>query len=94
MRAGVKVVLLDGRTMEAAAVVPDFVAWERKYRRKASDLAAGVAVEDLAFLAWSALRRQGEVSADFDQFLNTVAEVEMAETATPKATRRAASKDS
>lgn len=94
MRAGVKVVLTDGSTMEAAAVVPDFVAWERKYRRKASDLAAGVAVEDLAFLAWSALRRKGEVSTDFDTFLDTLAEVEMADTAAPKATPKAASKGS
>lgn len=94
MRAGVKVTYTDDRTSETVAIVADFVAWERKFKRKASDLASGVAVEDLAFLAWSAFRRQGEVATDFDTFLNTLAEVEMTATATPKATPKAVSKGS
>jgi len=30
------------------------VAWERKFKRKASDMANGIGIEDLAFLAFEA----------------------------------------
>jgi hypothetical protein len=32
------------------------VAWERKYKRKASDLASGIGVEDLAFMAFESCK--------------------------------------
>lgn len=46
------------------------VAWERKYRRKASDMANGIGVEDLAYLAWEASKLNGvTVPAEFDTFI-------------------------
>lgn len=47
------------------------VAWERKYRRKASDLAQGIGMEDLAYLAWEASKRAKiVVPAEFDRFVD------------------------
>ena len=93
MRAGIKITYLDDSTADTVAIVADFIAWERKFRRKASDLANGVAIEDLAFLAWSSLHRTKQTGQDFDEFCGTVAEVEMVND-NPKATKRAPSKDS
>jgi hypothetical protein len=47
------------------------VAWERKYKRKASDMSAnGVGVEDLAFMAHQAALQQGlGVPAILDDFI-------------------------
>ena len=46
------------------------VAWERKYKTKASQLAQGVAIEDLAYLAYESLRAEKRtVPAVFDDFL-------------------------
>ena len=44
--------------------------WERKFRRKASDLANGVGIEDLAFMAYEACKQQGVVvPATLDGFI-------------------------
>ena len=90
MRAGIKITLNDNSIHEAVANVADFIAWERKYKRKASDLANGIGLEDLAYLAWSALKRTGETGADFDAFVADIAEVEAMDVPAPKATRKAA----
>lgn len=91
MRAGIKITFDDNRTTETVAMVADFIAWERKFKRKASDLANGIGLEDLAFLAWVSLSRRGEASGEFDTFVQSVAEIEAMDTPAPKATRKAAS---
>jgi hypothetical protein len=46
------------------------VAWERRFKRKASDLAAGIGIEDLAFMSWEASKqKQIVVPAEFDTFI-------------------------
>lgn len=46
------------------------VAWERRYKRKASDLAQGIGIEDLAYLAWEASKQhQIIVPSEFDLFI-------------------------
>lgn len=94
MQAGIKFLMVDGRTLEVEAIVPDFIALERKFRIKTSDLAAGVSVEHLCFLGWSSLSRRGEAPGEFDDFVNRIASVEQAWTDSPKATRKAASRGS
>lgn len=37
------------------------VSWERKFKRKASDLAGGIGIEDLAYLAHQACQQHGVV---------------------------------
>jgi hypothetical protein len=46
------------------------VQWERKYKRKMSDLAQGIGAEDLAFLAFEASKLHGiMVPVVFDDFI-------------------------
>ncbi len=56
------------------------VLWERKYKRKASDLAQGVGAEDLAFMAHEAMKQAKiTVPAAFDDFLKKIVALEVAE---------------
>ena len=46
------------------------VLWERKFKRKASDMATSMGVEDLAYLAYEASKQTGKtVPAVFDDFI-------------------------
>lgn len=52
--------------------------WERKFRRKASDLAQGIGVEDLLYLGFEACKvYQIPVPAAFDDFIKRVHNVEV-----------------
>lgn len=56
------------------------VAWERKYKRKASDMAQGVGIEDLAFLAYeSAKHKKIVVPASFDDYISKLVNIEVVE---------------
>lgn len=68
------------------------VTWERKFKRKASDLASGgIGMEDLAFMAYEATKQSGiTVPAMFDDFIKRLETLEVVETEavnpTPEAT--------
>jgi hypothetical protein len=52
--------------------------WERKFRRKASDLAQGIGVEDLAFLAYEACKVHGiTVPPAFDDFIKKLQSIDV-----------------
>ncbi len=54
------------------------VAWERRFKRRASDLGSGVGMEDLAFMAYEASQRSGViVPATLDAFINTIENLEV-----------------
>jgi hypothetical protein len=54
------------------------VAWERRFKRRASDLGSGVGMEDLAFMAYEASQRSGiTVPASLDAFINTIENLEV-----------------
>jgi len=54
------------------------VAWERRFRRRASDLGSGIGMEDLAFMAYEASQRAGViVPATLDQFINSIENLEI-----------------
>jgi hypothetical protein len=64
----------DG-TVEVSTNLYVIVQWERRYKRKASDMAAGVGVEDLAYMAWEASKLHGVVvPAEFDTFVKKIVE--------------------
>ncbi len=49
------------------------VAWERKYKTKASKMAEGLGMEDLAYLAYEASKAQKiTVPAVFDDYLRRI----------------------
>jgi hypothetical protein len=54
------------------------IEWERKYKRRAGDLANGVGAEDLAFLAWTASRSLGlVVPLMFDDYAKKIISLEV-----------------
>lgn len=56
------------------------VNWERKTKRRASDLAQGVAMEDLAYLAFEASKMSGViVPVVFDDFIDKLVMLEVVE---------------
>ena len=56
--------------VEVSTNLYTLVSWERRYKRKASDLAQGIGIEDLAYLAWEASKQNGVVvPAEFDTFI-------------------------
>ncbi len=57
------------------------VTWERKFKRKASDLASGgIGMEDLAFMAYEATKQAGiTVPAMFDDFIKRLETLEVVE---------------
>jgi hypothetical protein len=56
------------------------VLWERRFKRKAADMANGIGVEDLLYLAWEASKQAKiVVPADFDTYCRQVTNVEVVE---------------
>ena len=54
------------------------VAWERKFKRKASDMANGIGIEDLAYLAFEASKlNKIVVPAEFDNFIKQLVNIEV-----------------
>ena len=83
MKMELKVIYLSGEEVEAVAVVPDFIAWERHSKRKMSDFANAIGMEDLAYLAWSVINRTTKCKP-FEGWINEVEIIEPSET-DPKA---------
>lgn len=50
-------------------------AWERKFKRRVSDMQAGIGIDDIAYLAWHKLTADKKESRDYDAWLATVDEI-------------------
>ena len=86
MQLTLKATFNDGNTNTVTTNLSTVVAWERKYRRKASEMAQGVGVEDLAYLCYEATRATGTtVPGNLDQFISSLESIEVVEAADPKA---------
>lgn len=54
------------------------VSWERRFKRKASDMANGIGMEDLAFMAYECCKQQNiSVPAVFDDFVKRLIDLEI-----------------
>lgn len=76
MKITFDVLMQDQTTNQVTALVPDFIAWERHTKRKISDLASGISMEDMAYLAWSVLKRTGEAKKPYDLWINDIESIE------------------
>jgi len=73
MQLRLKVQRQNQDAYEVTTSLAVIVAWERRFKRRASDLGAGVGMEDLAFMAYDASSRAGIiVPGTLDQFINEV----------------------
>lgn len=78
MQLTLKPVFKDGNTYEVQTNLMTIVLWERKYKRKASDMASGIGVEDLAFMCYEASRLNGiTVPSTLDTFINSLTNIEV-----------------
>jgi hypothetical protein len=68
----------DGQTYQVTTNLFSIVALERKFKIRASDLASGVAMEHLAFLAFEGAKQNGIVTpAVFDDYIKKLVSVEV-----------------
>ena len=94
MELRLKVTPKDGEPYEVETDLGIIVAWERKFKRKASDLAKGIGMEDLSFLAYEATKSAGMViPAVFDDFIKKTRRIEAVEAESASPTQGAPSDD-
>ena len=90
MNLTLRVKLTDGETYEVQTNLFVIIAWERKMKRRASDLSNGIGMEDLAFMAYEASRTQGHaVPISFDEFIKKLEDLEVVETESSVPTQEA-----
>jgi hypothetical protein len=78
MKITLAVEQIDGLTYEVTTNLFSIVALERKFRIRASDLASGVAMEHLAFLAFEGAKQNSiTVPAVFDDYIKKLVSVEV-----------------
>lgn len=68
----------DGQEYEVTTNLFTVVAMERKFKIKASDLAQGIALEHLAFLAYESCKQSGiTVPLGFDEYLKKLDNIDI-----------------
>ena len=86
MKLTLKVETTD-TTYEVVTNLFVIVMWERKYKRKASEMASGIGVEDLAFMAYEASKlNKIVVPAEFDTFVKNLVTIDVLNTEAPNPT--------
>ena len=84
MQLTLKVTLKDA-THEVTTNMMTIVMWERKYKRKASQISEGIGIEDLAYMAYESSRSQGiTVPALLDDYIRSIKNLEVVEQNDPK----------
>jgi len=90
MKLTLSIRLADGETYQVITNLFVIISWERKFKRRASDLSSGIGMEDLAFMAYEASKQQGHpVPISFDEFVKKLEDLEVVETASPVPTKEA-----
>ena len=84
MQLTLKVTFAD-RTETVTTNLMTIVMWERKFKRKASQISEGIGVEDLSYMAWETSRSQGiVVPALLDDYIKSIINLEVVEQNDPK----------
>ena len=77
MKLTLKVTTAD-ETYEVVTNLAVIIAWERKFKAKASSLAANIGMEDLAFMAYEAVKLSGRTyPATFDSYIKALDGIEV-----------------
>lgn len=78
MKLKLRVTPVDGEPYEVSSNLYVIVAWERKFKRKSSELANSIGHEDLLFLAWEAAKQCNiPVQPSFDEFIKKVEDIDV-----------------
>jgi hypothetical protein len=90
MKITLQVEQTNGETYQVTTNLFSIVALERKYKIRASDLASGVAMEHLAFLAYEGAKQNSiTVPINFDDYIKNLASVEVVSEDTANPTQEA-----
>ena len=93
MNITIRVTRNDG-TYDVQTNLMVVVLWERKYKMRASDLANGVAMEHLAYMAYEASKlAKIVVPVSFDTFISECTALEVVDSENPNPTESAATAD-
>ena len=85
MQLTLKATFNDDTQVTVSTNLMTIVAWERKYKRKVSQIAEGLGIEDLAFMAYEASRTSGiTVPAKLDEYIKSLQNLEVVEQNDPK----------
>jgi hypothetical protein len=81
-------------TDEVTTTIATIAAWERKFKRRISDLQGGIGVDDLMYLTWHRLNALKKEPREYDAWLESVESFDVLEVAQTNPTVEAASADS
>jgi hypothetical protein len=81
MKVTLQVTEVGGNTYEVSTSLPVIIAWERKFKRKASELASGnIGLEDMVFWAYESAKRCNiPVPISLDGYIEKVEAVDVVE---------------
>jgi hypothetical protein len=86
MQLTLKVTFADDTQHTITTNLMTIVAWERKYKRKASQISDGIGIEDLSYMAYEASRAAGiTVPALLDEYIKSLKNLEVIDTTDLKA---------
>lgn len=74
-----KVVFTDGTEKEISTVAADLIAFETRFDMSIAALEKNVRMTHLFFIAYSALKRQGQTSEEFEKWVESVGMVSIGE---------------
>ena len=75
MRMQLEVEFLDGAKKDVKVIMSDMVKFESEFSLSIAKLGQEMKVTHLLWLAWAALTREKEVTADFDTWLEQVSTI-------------------
>lgn len=78
-------------TDQVTTTVATIAAWERKFKRRISDLQGGIGVDDLMYLTWHRLNVLKKEPRDYDAWLESVESFDVLEVAQANPTEKTAS---
>lgn len=81
-------------TEQITTTIATVAAWERKFKRRVSDLQGGIGIDDLMFMCWHQLTANKRESRDYDTWLSVVDSFDVVESANANPTEATASGDS
>lgn len=94
MKITLRVQQNDGQEYEVTTNLFTVVAMERKFKIKASDLAQGIALEHLAFLAYESCKQSSvPVPLSFDEYLKKLDGIDVVSEETANPSEEAATQD-
>ena len=92
MKIRLQVTPTDGDPYEVETNLFVIVAWERKFKKQASNLANGIGAEDLAFFAFESARSAGITPPlAFDEFIKKTKAIDVVSEDAPSFTEAAVS---